>query len=110
MTEKERLIKLLDDLFQAGTEKTLGDMADYLLDNGVICPPCKVGDTVYFASFDCNGNNKGIKPHNVLYLSCEAVCEGKTINSHIDFEDFGKTVFFTHEEAKKALMRSEDSE
>ena len=37
MTERERLIELLDIIIQPG-EKTLGDIADYLLANGVIVP------------------------------------------------------------------------
>ena len=38
MTERERLIELLDIIIQPG-EKTLGDIADYLLENGVNVPP-----------------------------------------------------------------------
>lgn len=41
MTEREKLIELLDDLFQPGTEKTLGSMADYLIANGVEVLPCR---------------------------------------------------------------------
>lgn len=37
MTERERLIELLDIIIQPG-EKTLGDIADYFLANGVIVP------------------------------------------------------------------------
>ena len=43
MTERERLIELLDIIIQPG-EKTLGDIADYLLENGVIVPPCEETD------------------------------------------------------------------
>ena len=38
MTERERLIELLDIIIQPG-EKTLDDIADYLLENGVNAPP-----------------------------------------------------------------------
>ena len=40
MTERERLIELLDIIIQPG-EKTLGNIADYLLANGVIVPSCE---------------------------------------------------------------------
>ena len=43
MTERERLVELLDIIIQPG-EKTLGDISDYLLANGVIVPPFKIGD------------------------------------------------------------------
>lgn len=40
MTERERLIELLDIIIQPG-QKTMGDIADYLLENGVIVLPKK---------------------------------------------------------------------
>ena len=40
MTERERLVELLDIIIQPG-QKTLGDIADYLLENGVIITPCE---------------------------------------------------------------------
>ena len=46
MNDRDRLIELLDIIIQPG-QKTLGEIADHLLANGVIVPPCKVGDTVY---------------------------------------------------------------
>ena len=54
MTEHERLIKLLDERiaiqecsFSPDKPLTTDSLADYLLEHGVIVPPCKVGDTVY---------------------------------------------------------------
>ena len=47
MTERERLIELLDIIIQPG-QKTLGDIADYLLANGVVVLPCRVGDIMYY--------------------------------------------------------------
>lgn len=58
MTQKERLVELL---FNAPNEDGYGctsvELADYLLSNGVIVPPCKVGDTVY----DIGGFSKIMK-------------------------------------------------
>lgn len=48
LTERERLIKLLNHEF--GTEVS-EIVADYLLANGVTMPPCKVGDMVYLDLF-----------------------------------------------------------
>lgn len=51
---RDRLIELLEKhvllkyfLGRMQVEK----LADYLLENGVIVPPCKVGDTVYYICF-----------------------------------------------------------
>ena len=45
MTERERLIKLLREI--GYTKLTAEDTTNYLLQNGVIVLPCKVGDFVY---------------------------------------------------------------
>ena len=44
MTDRERLIRRLNDW---GIIEIAEPLADYLLANGVIVPPCKIGDTVY---------------------------------------------------------------
>lgn len=44
MSERERLIELL---IKAHVTFGTCNIADYLLANGVIVPPCKVGDIVY---------------------------------------------------------------
>ena len=55
---RERLVELLKN-FADGTYTSNGiivdgtrvdDVSDYLLANGVIVPPCKVGQTVYQAT------------------------------------------------------------
>lgn len=46
MDIKEKLVKLLDIIFQPG-QKTLGDIADYLIANGVTVQECKLGDKIY---------------------------------------------------------------
>lgn len=55
MTERKRLIELIRFAYQQGRmheeQKQVEEtMVDYLLANGVIVPPCKVGDTVYWIS------------------------------------------------------------
>ena len=46
MTDRDRLIELIDEAIN-DEETSYSNIADYLLANGVIVPPCKVGDTVY---------------------------------------------------------------
>jgi hypothetical protein len=90
-------------------------VANELLDNGVIVPPCKVGDEVYVI------NRQG-KPQEMKFDSVDLRCtcqredycglgtrcidkEGNMCQYRFknDFSDFGKTVFLSREEAKKAL-------
>ena len=49
MDEWDRLIDLIDEAIN-DEETSYSNIADYLLENGVIVPPCKVGDTVYWIS------------------------------------------------------------
>lgn len=48
MSERERLIELLDQNFGYVEEQKAETLADHLLENGVIVPPVKVGDKVYY--------------------------------------------------------------
>lgn len=62
MNDRDRLIEIIEqhcllrtDTKMCMADKTVGScsecLADHLLANGVIVPPCKVGDTVYRVSF-----------------------------------------------------------
>ena len=85
--------------------------ADYLLENGVIVPPCKVGDVVYFVGRN-NGKPMGAIDELVI-VGIEKIKHGfnakakfkdnenvfKIMNFSIDNYGF----FSTREEAKQAL-------
>ena len=120
MTDRDRLIELIGNLpFSAEYEKYNSSewaeqFADYLLANGVIVLPCKVGDVVYFANesyhdaaeidgiqIDENGISFTWVQYEVGVDITELWDEGD-----FDLEDIGKTVFLTKEEAEKALERS----
>ena len=108
-------------------------IAEELLCAGVIVPPCKVGDKVYVADkggireatadeiyFYGSNDNMTI----LLSFNCDYECENCPFSSwsqepcgeyscggeygcwDVKYEDFGKTVFLTREEAEKALERS----
>ena len=81
-----------------------GYIADYLLAEGVIVPPCKVGQTVWFPSEYYDG------PYPLIITRLE-IYEEETIlyseGGEWHPEDFGKTVFLTREEAEKALAERE---
>jgi hypothetical protein len=58
---RDRLVKLLDVIIQPG-HKTLGDIADHLIANGVIIPPCKIGDDIWVLKGDINNGWETLKP------------------------------------------------
>lgn len=113
MTERERLIELIRFGYGKGranenVKQVEETIADYLLANGVIVLPCKVGDTVYEI---CERRRSGkwqkaivervvhgieIGIDNILTARC-----GTT--TYVYLSRLGKTVFLTREEAEKAL-------
>ena len=78
-------------------------LADYLLANGVIVPPCKVGDKVYMLETQYA---KYVKDYIVESYGIPV----KTPFGHyaiIPFSKIGKTIFLTKEEAEQALNGGE---
>ena len=115
MTDRERLKELVgnypcmstaEDCFM---ESISSDLADYLLANGVIVPPCKVGDTVWCI----NNYTKPIEFQiTILTLSenhYSFVIErmNGVYKHYCDKDSVGKWVFFTKEEAEQALKERE---
>lgn len=120
---RDRLIELIDDFVHNidvtkwYSEEHDEGLADHLLANGVIVPPCKVGDTVY--SFcDVFGailpyvvQNFGVgflgkdRPNYWFWEATSHATETDELLDEIDFdtEDIGKTVFLTREEAEAKL-------
>ena len=96
------------------------ETADYLLANGVIVPPCKVGTKVYY--FSENPLNLSVQA-NTIYeatvvrivttnLGTSLVIQirndyGCTEIPNINY--FGKTVFLTREEAEAKLKERENN-
>lgn len=81
-------------------------LADYLIANGVVVLPCKVGGKVYHI---CNVfNDSTMKSETVIKTRVIDFVQSMAFlaesNGLIFSErDFGKTVFFTREDAEKAL-------
>ena len=92
MTERERLIKLLDECFPAefpwDNHKA---EADYLLDHGVLVFPCNVGAPVCV-----------LTPDKRDYYKTRAF-PLTTLAKWVQNGDFGENVFPTREEAEAAL-------
>lgn len=94
-------------------------IADHLFANGVIVSPCKIGDMVYvhdkwgrtedicsyqITNLTITQNKKGVwtKKYRAMWF-----VNGKTVDAqfNFEFEDIGKTVFLTKDEAEKALKK-----
>lgn len=120
MTQREKLIELLENASAAPNgERNVATLADHLLENGVIVPPCKVGDTVYSIEKMCLGclhfTDGGYSDYcectlddSKLMFECDfdkqciyQICPKKFTYGMI--ESIGKTVFLSREDAEKAL-------
>jgi hypothetical protein len=103
---RDRLIRLINHCTSC-EECRDEDIADHLLANGVIVPPCKVGDTVYSIV------------EGIDFVLVGEVYEYVVGREHFVFRstrkgyftlafteiDIGKTVFLTRGEAEKALAK-----
>ena len=122
---RERLIELLDEVHHThlGREyiERLGTIADYLLANGVIVPPCKVGQPVYYISD--SPINLSVQANTIYEAHIARIVTteyGTTLVVQIhnaygvteipSIDDVGKTVFLTKEEAEQALQQRKEDE
>ena len=109
---RDRLIELIEKAVENSEFMYPADVdtvciADHLLANGVIVPPCKVGQTVCVLSGD--GEEDWIDEYNVKYFYCSSkginriYIECGTMGNNFRPKDIGKTVFLTKEEAEEKL-------
>jgi hypothetical protein len=108
---RDRLIELLEEA-KIQARATIGGLnhgfgewyADYLLANGVIVPPCKVGDTVYCIRYD-KARKPFVKPLPVRSVTIWEKGKFTVFTSREDY--FGETAFLTREEAEQTLKGGE---
>lgn len=91
---RERLIELIAN--EPNSIDSIVSHADYLLANGVIVPPCKVGDKVYQVC-----NNGRIYESTIINVIYE------TTQIAFDESAIGEGIFLTREEAEQALKGGE---
>lgn len=115
MQTKEKLTEIIKSTVVNAHGTKLGDVfhpefveniVNNLIEGGAIVPPCKVGDRLY----------QIVKmPKHTFVSEYPIIVEPQQIiyrnilgnHSCIPFEEFGKTVFLTREEAEKALKGGE---
>ena len=142
MTDRDRLIELheeagiewdyyVDECINEGKvpSKTYDEFhADHLLANGIIVPPCKVGDTVwinyeysksiiqtcpvkvYAYRIDTKKNNMRICVEGNIKISTYGGHYIHYYNGTFKWDSVGKTVFLTKEEAEEKLKEREGNE
>ena len=110
---RDRLVDLVESARYWGAN-TSEEIANYLLENGVVAPPVKVGQTIYVL---WSGGRKGIGVAEFKVISInidcpddmEIVCRSKKLNAtmcrYANASDIGKTLFLSREEAEQALER-----
>ena len=100
---RDRLIELMQEWGTANTDSfPFESVADYLLANGVIVPPCKVGDTFYglneseYDDYEVLGFKWGKRRGDDEYVLL--------VLTVYDMEfEWGEEAFLTKEEAEQAL-------
>ena len=83
--------------------RLIESIADYLLENGAIVPPCKVGGTVY--TLFCNEVEEGVVV-NCEYsraLGFSYMSSNGRFPTLFNENKIGKSIFLTREEAEQAL-------
>ena len=82
------------------------------IENGTLIElSCKVGDTVYYETFNQSGS-VGVKPHKVIGFILEVMTQnidGFGCTS-VPIRDFGETVFLTEAEAKLKELQEQDND
>ena len=110
MTERERLAKRIESAMYWGAD-TPEKIAERLIDEGVICPPCKVGDRLWLVYTPKRPANPA---HQCEYFmvadGVQRIIRGakgisiETWNvGTIPAKETGENLFFTREEAEAAL-------
>ena len=129
MTDRERLIRLMQEASQSKSDYAgnigLGQIADYLLEHGVIVLPCKVGDKLFilydddYGEYECSELCIGVLQELRVFAKCgisgykniqecpEYYCGQPFCSTSFTGKDFGKTVFLSREEAEKAIKDQE---
>ena len=122
-SERKRLVELTnkhlrEELGMNLHTDILEKFADHLLDNGIVVPPCKVGDILYCINFDTRkiiervvtqvryhqSKNKTEKIQ-VFYTSSELF----NTQDLISIDELGVSIFKTKEEAEKMLKGSKNN-
>lgn len=94
MTDKEKLIDMIQASVGGCARYWAEKIADHLLANGVIVPLCKAGDKVY--------RTDGVRVYEETVRGLDALIYG-TGSVYFSNKSIGTYIFFTREEAEAAI-------
>ena len=109
MSDRERLTEIIQNSVGGCARNWAETIADGLLANGVILPPCKVGDMVYRIAID----GKTITEERVGEIHLEFTIDDGTGWHNVWWlkeYNIGITTFLTREEAEKKLKELRGNE
>ena len=98
----------LADLESLCSYTRLRELAEADKDGRLVVLPCKVGDTVYRIVRDADPHIARDEVRNMYFADDMTLCVELVGGRIILSEKFGKTVFLTREEAKRALEAMKD--
>lgn len=103
--QREKLIELLHEAEIWGNDDVYAE-ADFLLANGVIVPPCKVGDKVYVVDVCA----KEVIERKIMEIRQTewGMIYIHTCGFGYPVTSIGKTVFLSREDAEKALRKEDE--
>ena len=117
MTDRDRLIELFkkikytpftemtmkSNLGNQFTDYALNCIVDELLANGVIVPPCKVGQTVYYLARNIHTHIEKVTSGKVVRIAITESGIDLFVNNYVAKLPYGKRSFLTKEEAEEKL-------
>lgn len=95
---RDRLVEIIEQSGMLEGKIRSGIVADELIANGVIIPPCKVGDKVYAFSYP---RTDIIVIDEETVEDCHFIVE--TDECYYDERDIGRTIFLTKDQAEQKL-------
>lgn len=133
MNERDRLTSLIDEGYWLYENRNLMQsmmlitekIADYLLKEGILAPPCKIGDPIYEVIFRKKNKASHILEEKVVGIHIidapqdlghnrknYIITHNKNTNQirHIGFDKIGKSVFFSKADANKLLEEERNGE
>ncbi|MBR4973613.1 MAG: hypothetical protein IKY45_04020 [Clostridia bacterium] len=113
LNDRDRLIELLEDTLHEWEcdvqAETLSQIAEHLIENGVIVLPVEVGQTVWYIKGGYY-RKTGLEARPIKVTEINKKWHGKTLvwgfianGTRYRFPSIGKTVFLTKEEAEEKL-------
>ena len=107
---KDRLIELLKEIYPKTRyipmEECREKIADAILADGWMRPPCKSGDVLWYLDYGlpkCFMSPEKVVVQDVLLINGTMLIRCEKISYNLRIEDIGKSVFLTREEAEAKL-------